>query len=120
MQMATVFTPFDTYSIYYTARGQDSPTAAAVVNCYMQGTWVGQVQFLPTSLPFNTGGGLGSNDLLILYFASEQFQDILAIIRGEEPLALWFDLDAQYGYLVTTDQEPVGELEGQAQQLVAR
>jgi hypothetical protein len=66
MQMATVFTPFDTYRISYTARGQNSPIIATFINCYQQGALVGQIQFLPTALPFNTGCGLGSGGLLIL------------------------------------------------------
>jgi hypothetical protein len=39
---------------------------------------------------------------------------------GEEPLALLFDTAAQYGYIATTDQEPVGELERQPQQPTAQ
>jgi len=118
--MATIFAPFDTYTVYYTARGQDAQFFAAVINCYQQDDWVGQIQFLPKSLPFNTGGGMGSSNLLILYYSLDEFHNVFTIIRDEKPLALWFDLDNKYGYVLTTDQEPVGEPDLQATQAALR
>jgi hypothetical protein len=114
--MATIFSSFDTYTIYYTARGQGTQITAAVINCYMQGAHVAQIQFLPESLPFNnTGGGLAASGLVILYYEPQQFQDILAIVQREGPLAVWFDVDRKYGYVLTTTEEPVGELEDPVQ-----
>jgi hypothetical protein len=115
--MATALTTFDTYTIYYTARGQGSQIVSAFIDCYRQGTHIGQLQFLPPSLPFNTGGGLGAGDLMILYFEWQQFGDILAILRGGDPLALYFDFDSQYGYVLTTAPGPVVEPVSQPQQL---
>ncbi|HEX6676013.1 MAG TPA: hypothetical protein VF486_13400 [Actinomycetes bacterium] len=114
--MATVFAPFDSYTVYYTAKGQDAQIAAAVIDCYDQGNWIGQIQFLPKSLPFTNGGGATSSppNFLILYYSVDEFPNVYAIIRHEKPLAVWFDLDDEYGYVLTTDQEPVGDPDPQA------
>ncbi|TCN32855.1 hypothetical protein EV644_123103 [Kribbella orskensis] len=116
--MAVVLRNFDAYGVGYTARGQGTQIVTAVINCYQQGAWVAQIQFLPQSLPFNDGGGLGGGDLLVLYYEPTQFQDVLAILQREGPLAVWFDLDQSYGYILTTSPEPVGEMEDLVQQLV--
>ena len=116
--MATFFSSFDTYVIYYTARGQGTQQKAAVIFCFRQGTQVAQIHFMPESHPFNTGGGLAGGGVLVLYYETWQFEDVLAILQREGPLAVFFDLDAEYGYLLTTAQEPVGELEVPIQQLV--
>jgi hypothetical protein len=51
---------------------------------------------------------------------TELFHNVFTIIRDEKPLALWFDLDNKYGYVLTTDQEPVGEPDLQATQAALR
>ena len=78
--MATILSQFDTYMIGYTARGQGTQIAAAYISCFQQGTEVAQIQFLPDSPPFNTGGGLATGGEVVLYYESQQFQDVLAII----------------------------------------
>ncbi len=118
--MASIFSPFDTYMIGYTARGQGTQIAAAYISCFQQGTEVAQIQFLPESLPFNTGGGLASGGEVVLYYEPQQFQDVLAILQREGPLAVWFDDVEKCGYILTTSAEPVGELEGPVQLLVPK
>ena len=120
--MATVFAPFDSYTVYYTARGQDAQIAAAVIDCFDQGSWIGQIQFLPKSLPFTNGGGAAPPppNLLVIYYSVDEFPNVYTIIRNEKPLAIWFDLDNRYGYVLTTDQEPVGQPDPQAPLRAAR
>jgi hypothetical protein len=118
--MATILVPFSAYTVYYTARGQGTQLDAAFISCYQQGTEVAQIQFLPESLPFNTGGGLATGGEVVLYYEPQQFQDVLAILQREGPLAVWFDDVEKYGYILTTTEEPVGELEGPVQLLVPK
>jgi hypothetical protein len=114
--MARIIKPFDEYNIFYTAQGQGSQFVS-FIDCYWQRTDVGQIQFFPENAPFNTGGGLGFGDTLILYFALHQFGDILAILRGGQPLALSFDTDSQNGRLLTTAPDSVVDLMPQPQEV---
>ena len=116
--MATTLAPFNAYTIYYAARGQSSQDNAAFISCYYQDTEVAQLQFIPDSVPFNIGGGLATGGEVVLYYQLRQFQDVLAILEREGPLAVWFDDVEKYGVILTTTLEPVGELEEPVQLLV--
>jgi hypothetical protein len=118
--MATTLVPFNAYTIYYTARGPSSQVIAAFISCYYQGTEIAQLQFFPDSLAFNTGGGLATGGEVVLYYQLRQFQDVVAILQREGPLAVWFDDVEKFGYILTPTLEPVGELEGPVQLLVPK
>jgi hypothetical protein len=71
---------------------------------------VGQLQFFPGGqIIAGEGGGL-SGQLLIMCFSITDFHNVVGILRNEKPLALYFDTDAKYGYVLTAAEEPVGEL----------
>ena len=116
--MATTLAPFNNYIVYYTARGQSSQVNAGFISCFYQDTEVAQLQFIPDDVPFNIGGGLATGGEVVLYYQLRQFEDVLAILQHEGPLAVWFDDVEKYGYILTTTLEAVGELEGPVQLLV--
>jgi hypothetical protein len=119
--MATTLAPFDTYMIFYTARRESNSNApASFISCYEQGTEVAQLQFFSEILPSSPGGGLAAGGEVVLYYQLQQFQDVLAILQREGPLAVWFDDVEKYGYILTTSEEPVGELEHPVQLLVPK
>jgi hypothetical protein len=102
--MATVLKSFDAFTIGYAARADNnSSVRPALINCFQQGTLVGQLQFFPDNVALTTGGSLGGGgSTLIMFFKRQHFADILAILRGGQPLVLFFDADLQHGFLLAT------------------
>ena len=104
---------FDTYVVVYGTQNLPNYAPAAFIECYLQNTHVGQLQFFPAGSAFNSGGGY-SGDVLVLYFTIDEFQDILTLLR--QGVVLYFDLTAQYGWIISA-QEPLSALESQPKPL---
>lgn len=94
----------------------------ALLLCYSGNSFVGRIDFYPD------GGALPKDYLwhpgpvseyAVLHMPMSRFDSVVSIVRNEKPLNLYMSVNRGsgsstqgYGYLATTDKEPVGEEEG--------
>ncbi len=93
-----------------------------LVMCYSGNSFVGRIDFYPDgeALPKDYLWHPGSSgECVILHMPMSRFDSVLSTIREESPLNLYINANngggastQGFGYLTTTDKEPVGEEEG--------
>jgi len=107
----------------YTARLYGgSSDRTGIVLCYQGSSFVGRIDFyrpgvtLPDDYLWHPGG---TGDYIVLNMRIRRFSDVMDLVRNEEPLQLYIDVEREsgastsgHGYLETSDSEPVGEEEG--------
>lgn len=103
--MATIRKDFDSYKIwYYSAHSYE-----AIIYLYQEGSYVGRIVFYRNnvSLPPNRNSASGPS----IHYPVSRFNDIISILRYEEPLYLFLNLNNLVGIIATEEQEPIGEEE---------
>jgi len=90
--------------------------------CYKDNSFAGRIDFYPNgaTLPQDYLWHPGSiGEYVVLHMPIDQFDSIMSIAREEKPLHLYINVNRGigastngYGYLTTTDKEPIGEEEG--------
>ena len=104
--MAITQYEIDTYFLFHMT---DNFGQSTIINCYGVGALKGALYFYKegTTFPVSSKSSSGS---LYLRFRESQLAEILATLRHEKPLYVWFDDSSQFGGLKTS-AEPVGEEE---------
>jgi len=108
--MTTYRKSFDTYILYHYA----SPNAQTpiIVYCSSGTTPAGNISF------YRDEGAVPQNrydySKIWLYYPMSQFGNVMNTLRLEKPLFMSFDSDGAFGYIATSEAEPVGEEEGAA------
>lgn len=100
---------FDSYKIFYYT---DRPFAPfqAMIECYRGSEQVGRIIFYPD-------GDVPPSGEASLHYGFSRFNDVIAILRNEKPLFLWWDSYTEgeeeviWGMIATADREPTGEQE---------
>jgi hypothetical protein len=109
MKMPATTEAFDSYKIFYYT---DRPFAPfqAMIECYRGSEQVGRIIFYPD-------GDVPPSGEASLHYGFSRFNDVLAILRNEKPLFLWWDSytegeeEVVWGMIATADREPTGEQE---------
>lgn len=108
--MALIARDFDSYKIYYSNNEGPPPRTRAEIHCLRHGQFVGFMEF------FDDGDRIPDpklvNERIVLAFKLSRFNDVVCILRQEKPLHLLLNLDANAGWLATSEAEPVGEQVG--------
>src|SRR5690349_3483559 len=99
--MATILAPFDTYMIGYTAR------ARALKSPLHSSAAITKARRSRSSSSFRRASRSTQEEISLRVrggslFELQQFQDVLAILQREGPLAVWFAVAGGYGYILTT------------------
>ena len=103
--MATIQHEIDAYFVYHMTANFEQST---IIHCYGGGVHRGALYFYKegTSIPLSSS----SSGVLSLRFHENQSTDMLATLRQEKPLYIFFFDSFQFGGLKTTT-EPIGEQE---------
>ena len=104
--MATTQHEIDSYFLFHMTENFGQTT---IINCYGGGSLKGSLYFYKegTAIPASSKSSSG---VLSLRFRENQSTDMLATLRQEQPLYIWFDDSYHCGGLKTSI-EPVGEEE---------
>ena len=105
--MPSAFTSFNRYTIYCYSSSLNEVQYR--ITCYNDNDLVGKIYFYrdDISIPENDY----NNNNIRINLSSSRFPQIVDILRNEEPLYLWLDLNNFTG-LLYTNKEDVGEEEG--------
>ena len=97
---------------YSENNGGPGKSIAAAVNCYYNGELQGILRFHNGEVPVNRTDPIGGYP--ILNFRYDCLAEIINTLRNESPLFLGtYEIsNVLYGWLSTSDEEPVGEEEG--------
>jgi len=104
-EMATIYTDFDGYRIWY----YSGHPYEALIYAYKGTQYVGRIVF------FKEGSAIPPNASYpepSIHYPLSRFNDVINILREEKPLYLLLNLTNMIGTLATSDIEPVGEEEG--------
>jgi hypothetical protein len=103
--MANVVKSFDNYKVQYTGSKRELPLAS--ISCFDADEWVGLLEFWERRSsvrdPFLLDGKI------VLSFDLDRFSDVVDVLRNERPLKLFLNPDGNWGSVLTSDLEPVGE-----------
>lgn len=106
--MAPTQHEIDSYSLFHMV---DTFPLSAIIQCSGGGSSKGSLYFYKegTTIPVSYRSGSGT---LILNFRENQLTDVLATLRQEKPLYIWFDDSGSTlaGGLIAS-HEPIGEAE---------
>jgi hypothetical protein len=96
---------FDLYVVNHLSK---HPTVDATITCISGSSAVGVLRFIKdgVALPANVGGPAPT-----VHFPVSQFNDVVATLRYEKPLAFNFTDSSGVGTVGTATREPVGEQE---------
>lgn len=103
---------FDNYKLYFYSPALANPSpVVAMVSCYSAKTFVGNLIFFKEGTPLYENQINGN--VIFLFYTNNRFADLMTTLREESPLFLRIN-DGNFGGMVTTNREPVGEEEGPA------
>lgn len=104
--MEQISKPFDSYIISYVSGYPHD----CVVTCFQADAYAGRLIF------YKDGGDVPANvifnDAPSLHFNTRHFDNIMAMLRYEKPLMLFYMPSSKTGGIITSEREPVGEQEG--------
>jgi hypothetical protein len=106
--MATTQKVVDQYRIYYMTGGAESP----LIDVFSGSSHVARLSFhaegapLPANLVTQAG-------VFYLRYRLNQFEDVVGLLRHEQPLYVSLTTPSLIGFIGTSEHEPIGEEESQ-------
>jgi hypothetical protein len=106
--MATATAPFNAYKITYYSSYVSNFSNEALIQCFQNTTFVGQIEFHKTDL--DMGSAIKNGNLNIPY-RIDRFRDVHQLLLHEKPLHLFVNEAIKLGSVGTAEYEPTGEEE---------
>lgn len=101
------------YRLHIVARTSDRVNFTRMIHFYDAEGFVGYMRFDPDDqiLPDNATWQLTGKDMIRLYMHESDYPDVVDLLRNEKPLYLVYR-SAKFGFVGTTQDEPIGAAEG--------
>jgi hypothetical protein len=109
--MAQYTNGFDAYQVF----NYSGPTQLQIViQVYASGIFNGRIGFYPENGPVAPNGEIQPTGVKVpaINYPVSRFQGVMGMLRYEKPLYIYLDTVTGFGFLGTSQLEPIGEQEG--------
>ena len=104
-----VVTSLAKYRLFIVARTSDTQNFTRMIHFYDNAGFAGYMRFDPDDqvLPDNATWDLNGKDMIRLYMHESDYPSVVDLLRNEKPLYLVYR-SAKFGYVGTSEDEPIG------------